>query len=182
MPSPPGGSAGSSRESDPAASAALETISSTARAALADVRLLLTQLRHSQGDGPQPTLADLEALYAHVRAAGVQLRVDVDPAPPGTPPASVQLAVYRILQEALTNALRHGGGAPVSVRLRWLADRVELEVRNPASGAAAGVGGGHGLIGMRERAQLAGGRLDAGAEAGDFLVRATLPIEGGPGR
>ncbi|WP_457100443.1 sensor histidine kinase [Microbacterium sp. P5_E9] len=175
-------SAGSSRESDPAASAALETISSTARAALADVRLLLTQLRHSQGDGPQPTIADLEALYAHVRAAGVQLRVDVDPAPPGTPPASVQLAVYRILQEALTNALRHGGGAPVSVRLRWLADRVELEVRNPlpvvSGGAAPGAGGGHGLIGMRERAQLTGGRLDAGAEAGEFIVRATLPIEG----
>ena len=145
------------------------------------MRLLLTQLRHSQGDGPQPTLADLEALYAHVRAAGVQLRVDVDPAPPGTPPASVQLAVYRILQEALTNALRHGDGAPVSVRLRWLADRVELEVRNPlpvVSGGAAPAAGGHGLIGMRERAQLAGGRLDAGAEAGDFLVRATLPIEG----
>ena len=132
-----GGSAGSPRESDPAASAALETISSTARAALADVRLLLTQLRHSQGDGPQPTLADLEALYAHVRAAGVQLRVDVDPAPPGTPPASVQLAVYRILQEALTNALRHGDGAPVSVRLRWLADRVELEVRNPLPSSPA---------------------------------------------
>jgi len=113
-----------------------------------------------------------------VRAAGVPLRVDVDPAPPGTPPASVQLAVYRILQEALTNALRHGDGAPVSVRLRWLADRVELEVRNPASGAPHGAGGGHGIIGMRERAQLAGGRLDAGAEAAEFIVRATLPIEG----
>ena len=99
------------------ATEALGTISTTARAALADVRLLLTQLRHSQGDGPQPTLADLEALYAQVRAAGVDLRVDVDPAPPGEPPAAVQLAVYRILQEALTNALRHGDGGPVAVRL-----------------------------------------------------------------
>ena len=115
--------------SDPAAAtAALGTISSTARSALADVRLLLTQLRHSQGDGPQPTLADLEELYAHVRAAGVELRVDVDPAPQRRPPAAVQLAVYRILQEALTNAMRHGDGR-VEVRLAWRPDRVGLEVR-----------------------------------------------------
>lgn len=99
--------------SDPGvATQALGTISTTARAALADVRLLLGQLRHSQLDGPQPTLADLEQLYAQVRAAGVDLRVDVDPAPPGIPPAAVQLAVYRVLQEALTNALRHGDQAP----------------------------------------------------------------------
>ena len=113
-----------------AATAALGTISSTARSALADVRLLLTQLRHSQGDGPQPTLADLEALYAHVRAAGVDLRVDVDPAPAAPPTAAVQLAVYRILQEALTNALRHGDGDASTCRLAWLPDRVELTVRN----------------------------------------------------
>ena len=80
---------------DPAAagsSAAIEalgTISTTARAALADVRLLLTQLRHPQPEGPQPRLADLEELYAQVRAAGVELRVDVDPAPSREPPAAV---------------------------------------------------------------------------------------------
>ena len=173
---------------DPAvATDALATISSTARSALADVRLLLGQLRHRQGDGPQPTIADLEELYAQVRTAGVQLRVDVDPAPPGEPPAAVQLAVYRILQEALTNALRHGApGGPVDVRLAWLPDRVDLSVRNPLGPAAEEQGGhaatvarGHGLIGMRERAQLAGGRIDAGAEAGVFTVRALIPI-GGP--
>ncbi|MBD3943139.1 sensor histidine kinase [Microbacterium sp. NEAU-LLC] len=167
--------------SDPAvATEALATISTTARSALADVRLLLGQLRHRQGDGPQPTIADLEEVYAQVRAAGVPLRVDVDPAPPGSPPAAVQLAVYRILQEALTNALRHGipGGA-VDVRLSWLPDRVELWVRNPAAPPAPGARPGHGLIGMRERAQLAGGRLDTGAEDGDFVVRAAIPI-GGP--
>ncbi len=183
--------------SDPAvASQALTTISSTARAALADVRLLLGQLRHQQGDGPQPTIADLEELYAQVRAAGVPLRVDVDPAPPGEPPAAVQLAVYRILQEALTNALRHGAsGSPVGVRLAWLADRVELTVHNPLpssghprhpAGVAPGdpriapgehaAARGHGLIGMRERAQLVGGRLDAGADSDAFVVRATIPI------
>ena len=194
---------------DPAvATEALGTISTTARSALADVRLLLTQLRHSQADGPQPTLADLEALYSQVRAAGVDLRVDVDPTPRVEPPGAVQLAVYRILQEALTNALRHGDG-PVSVRLAWHPDRVELSARNPlrpapapsraatlASGAARAVTGpvapvatasgapdvprGHGIIGMRERAQLAGGRLEAGAEpGGSFVVTAVVPI-GGP--
>jgi len=168
-------------KADPdAATAALGTISTTARSALADVRLLLTQLRHSQADGPQPTLADLEELYAQVRAAGLELRVDVDPAPLGTPPAALQLAVYRILQEALTNALRHGTG-PVDVLLSWHPDRVDLHVRNlllATVPADAPPGGRHGLIGMRERAQLVGGSLDAGEEAGAFVVRARLPIGG----
>ena len=161
---------------------ALATISSTARSALADVRLLLGQLRHRQGDGPQPTIADLEELYAQVRAAGVELRVDVDPAPQrtsaeGEPAAAVQLAVYRILQEALTNALRHGApGGPVDVRLAWLRDRVELDVRNPIVPGTQPGRFGHGLIGMRERAQLAGGRLDAADEFGAFTVRAHIPI------
>ncbi|MDR7184798.1 signal transduction histidine kinase [Microbacterium trichothecenolyticum] len=167
--------------SDPAvATDALATISATARSALADVRLLLGQLRHRQGDGPQPTIADLEELYAQVRTAGVQLRVDVDPAPPGEPPAAVQLAVYRILQEALTNTLRHGApGGSVDVRLSWLPDRVELDVRNPVSPGSQPGRSGHGIIGMRERAQLAGGRLDAADEGGAFIVRATIPL-GGP--
>jgi signal transduction histidine kinase len=163
-----------------AATDALQTIASTARAALADVRLLLTQLRHSQGDGPQPGLADLEELWAQVRAAGVDLRVDIDPAPPGEPPASVQIAVYRILQEALTNALRHGeAGGPVDVRLSWWADRVDLTVRNPvAAGWSASPRTGHGVIGMRERAQLAGGDFAAAEESGSFVVRASIPVEG----
>lgn len=192
--------------SDPAiATDALGTISATARSALADVRLLLGQLRHSQGDGPQPTLADLEALYAQVRGSGVDLRVTVDPAPASEPPAGAQLAVYRILQEALTNALRHGDG-PVEVRLAWRPDRVDLEVRNPvrdgppldapqsqqvaetaagpqfvtAERGSVGVAarGGHGLIGMRERAQLAGGALTAQAEGGFFVVRGSVPVGG----
>ncbi|MGV9194650.1 sensor histidine kinase [Microbacterium sp. MC2] len=162
---------------DPAAaSTALATISSTARSALSDVRMLLTQLRHSQAEGPQPTLADLEELYAQVRGAGVPLRVDVDPAPATEPPAAVQLAVYRILQEATTNALRHGAAGTVDIGLGWHADRVELTVRNPISGTAAAGSGGHGLIGMRERAQLVGGTMDAGAADGQYTVRATLPL------
>jgi len=190
--------------SDPGAqAAALGTISSTARAALADVRVLLAQLRHRQEDGPQPTLADLDSLFGHVRSAGLALRVDVDPAPRGEAPASVQLTVYRILQEALTNALRHGTEGPVDVTLAWHADRVELSVRNglgpdararsPHAARASEQPGaddagqppsrphatpGHGVIGMRERALLSGGTLDAGAEGDAFVVRARIPIGG----
>lgn len=174
--------------SDPAAAtAALGTISTTARAALADVRMLLTQLRHTEAQGPQPTLGDLEQLYAQVRAAGVELQVDVDPAPRGDIAASVQLAVYRILQEALTNAMRHGRGGPVEVALAWHDDRVDLTVQNAVAARPASdplvapteqAPRGHGLIGMRERAQLVGGRVDAGPDgAGRFIVHAVIPIQ-----
>ncbi len=164
--------------SDPAAAtAALATISTTARGALTDVRQLLTQLRHTQAEGPQPRLTDLDALYAHVRAAGVDLSIDVDPVPPGEPPAAIQLAVYRILQEALTNALRHGADRRVDVHLGWLPDRVEVTVRNArAENGPAQPTGGHGLIGMRERAHLVGGRLTAEAQGRFFVVRADLPV------
>lgn len=157
------------------ATEALGTIASTARGALSDVRMLLTQLRHRQGDGPQPTLADLETLFAQVRQAGVEPLVTVDPMPPGEPPGAIQLAVYRILQEALTNAIRHGDGT-VQVHLAWLPERVDLEVRNTVSGEALGAPGGHGLIGMRERAQLVGGSLQAERSGAQFVVHGSLPI------
>lgn len=157
------------------ATEALGTIAQTARGALSDVRLLLTQLRHRQGDGPQPTLADLETLFAQVRQAGVEPRVTVDPMPPGEPPGAIQLAVYRILQEALTNAIRHGDGT-VDVHLAWLADRVDIEVRNAVTAERAVAHGGHGLIGMRERAQLVGGRLLAEQQGSHFVVQGSLPI------
>jgi len=156
---------------------ALGTISQTARSALSDVRMLLTQLRHRQGDGPQPTIADLEQLFAQVRQAGVEPRVTVDPMPPGEPPGAIQLAVYRILQEALTNAIRHGSGGAVDIRLAWLPDRVEVEVRNAVAVAqVVGAPGGHGLVGMRERAQLVGGSLRAERTGDEFVVHAALPI------
>lgn len=154
---------------------ALSTIAQTARGALSDVRLLLTQLRHRQGDGPQPTLADLETLFAQVRQAGVEPRITVDPTPPGEPPGAIQLAVYRILQEALTNAIRHGDGA-VDVHLSWLPDRVDIRVSNGVSSAPGVGGGGHGVIGMRERAQLVGGSLQAEHQDAQFVVHASLPI------
>lgn len=154
---------------------ALGTIAQTARGALSDVRMLLTQLRHRQGDGPQPSLADLEALFAQVRQAGIEPRITVDPMPPGEPPAAIQLAVYRILQEALTNAIRHGDGA-VDVHLAWLPESVEVRVSNAVPAVALPASGGHGLIGMRERAQLAGGTLQAERRGAQFVVHAVLPI------
>ena len=189
---------------------ALATISQTAGSALADVRVLLAQLRHREADGPQPTLADLDALFAQVRQAGVDLAVDIDPAPRGDVPAAVQLAVYRILQEALTNALRHGDGGTVAVTLAWHSGSVALDVDNAARaspleprgsqleprgilteprgpqldrrGAHADSRGeegnrttGHGIIGMRERAQLAGGTLEVEHAEGRFTVRSQIP-------
>ena len=163
-----------------AATAALTTIASTARVALTDVRLLLTQLRHRESEGPQPTLADLDGLFAQVRDAGAALVVDIDPAPSSEPPGAVQLAVYRIVQEALTNALRHGAGGPVAVRVAWLPVRVDLEIRNVVRAGAERGPDGHGIIGMRERAQLVGGTLAAGPVDGGFVVAASLPVPAPP--
>jgi signal transduction histidine kinase len=161
---------------DPIASAdALATISATAREALTDVRLLLGRLRHTQEAGPQPRLADLDRLIDQVRDAGLTVSVDELGQRP-TLHASESLAIYRILQEALTNALRHGDTAkPVEIRLDWATDAVELEVSNALREPQLR-DPGHGLTGMQERATLVGGQFSAGIEREQFIVRATLPI------
>jgi len=161
---------------DPArAGEALGTISGIAREALGDVRALLARLRHRQGDFPQPGLADVEALLEQFRGAGLPLEAELGPRPDGVA-SGVQLAVYRILQESLTNALRHGDRSrPVRARLGWDGDRVRLEVRSALG--TSGIGEpGHGVTGMRERARLVDGALTAGPEAGDFVVAASLPL------
>ena len=157
----------------------LQTISQTAGSALADVRMLLAQLRHKEAEGPQPTIADLEELFARFRAAGVDLIVDIDPKPSGDVTAAVQLAVFRILQEALTNALRHAPGEPVRVTLAWHPGLVTVTIANPAdgSGDTARDGLGHGIVGMRERATLVGGSLDITRDGGMFAVTARIPWE-----
>ncbi|WP_221583682.1 histidine kinase [Microbacterium sp. G2-8] len=157
------------------ATGSLETIGQTARAALSDVRMLLAQLRHREAEGPQPTIADIDPLLAQVRQAGVDLVVDIDPAPQGDVPAAVQLAVYRILQEALTNALRHGDGGAVDVALAWHPGSVDVMIRNPAAARREPEHAGHGIIGMRERAQLVGGSLDVERRAAAFVVQARIP-------
>ncbi len=164
------------RKDPDAVDAALQTIATTARDALSDVRVLLAQLRHSQADGPQPTLVDLDRLLGQVRASGLVVEQEVTgtPLPLGT---AQQLAVYRIVQESLTNALRHADAAqPVRVLFGWTPHGLELTVEtvsppDPAPPAA----NGHGVAGMTERALLVGGHLTAQPEAGRFVVRAWRP-------
>ena len=154
----------------------LTTVSGIARSALGDVRVLLAGLRHREDIGPQPTLDDLAGVIAAIRASGLPVEVDLGDPPPGVP-VGLQLTVHRIVQESLTNALRHGRrDRPATVRLRWSAESVEVTVDSaldparPPSGIA-----GHGITGMRERARIAGGDLDI-STGERFLVRAMLPF------
>jgi signal transduction histidine kinase len=166
------------RESDPdAVDGALSAISSTAREALADVRLLLGQLRHPQTEGPQPALADLGRLLDQLRASGlvVAFTTKGEPLQLGT---GQQLAVYRIVQEALTNALRHGEThREVTVRFEWLADELEMTITSAmtATPPTADLRLGHGLAGMKERAALVGGGLKTTVDDHTFVVTATIP-------
>ncbi|MEP6482706.1 MAG: histidine kinase [Rhodoglobus sp.] len=163
---------------------ALGTISGTAREALGDVRLLLGQLRHSQEAGPQPALADLDQLFDQLRASGLDIEVQVH-AEQLALPAAQQLALYRIVQEALTNALRHGDvSKQVTVDLEWSPDAADATITNtravasgaaPASAPAVAHALGHGIAGMRERALLVSGTLTAETEGDTFVVRAHIP-------
>ena len=166
------------RETDPdAVDGALTAISSTAREALADVRLLLGQLRHPQTEGPQPALSDLARLLDQLRASGLTVAFTTkgEPLQLGT---SHQLAVYRIVQEALTNALRHGDvHQEVTVRFEWLAKELEMTITSAvtSSPATAELRVGHGLAGMRERAILVGGTLSTDVDDHVFIVVASIP-------
>jgi signal transduction histidine kinase len=163
----------------------LLTIEATGRQAVAEMRRLLGILR-SDGDeaagdhAPQPGLERLDELAEQTRRAG--LPVALERTGRTRPlPAGVDLAAFRIVQEALTNALKHAGPAAARVHVHYGEGAVELEVADDGRGPGArnGDGPGHGLIGMRERAALYGGRVDAGARPdGGFLVRARLPVEG----
>jgi signal transduction histidine kinase len=157
----------------------LATVEQVGRGALTEMRRLVGMLRSDAGDplAPQPGLADLPTLVTQVSEAGlpVELSVEGEPRPL---PIGIELSAYRIVQEALTNALKHAGDAHASVRVRYGADSLELEIVDDGAGAAtASESGGHGLLGMRERVALYGGRLDAGrAPAGGFAVRVLLPV------
>ncbi|MGY1841386.1 MULTISPECIES: sensor histidine kinase [unclassified Modestobacter] len=170
-------------QADPAAATeALEQISATGRQALTDMRKLLGVLREGDGQefAPQPDVAAIDDLVADVAASGL----DVDLLVEGSAqpmPAGAQLAAYRIVQESLTNVLKHAGPAGKAwVRLHWRPDSLELSVLDDGRGAAAAIavsdGEGQGLLGMRERAELHGGRLTAGPRhGGGFGVHAVLP-------
>ena len=156
----------------------LVTIERIGRGALTEMRRLVGMLRSDGGDplAPQPGLDDLPSLVERVREAGlpVELHVDGDRR---ELPVGIELSAYRIVQEALTNALKHAGQARASVHVRYGRDSLELEIVDDGPGAQAPVvSGGHGLVGMRERVALYGGRLDAGRRpTGGFAVRVLLP-------
>jgi signal transduction histidine kinase len=158
---------------------AFDSIEASGREALAEMRRLLGMLR--QGDEelalvPQPSLRHLDALVAQVNEAGLPVELSVEGEPAALPPG-VDLSAYRIVQEALTNALKHAGPATAQVVVRYGAEHLEVEVTDTGRRPAGGDGAGHGLVGMRERVTLFGGDLEAGRRGeGGFAVRARLPL------
>lgn len=155
---------------------ALGAIEETGRAALEDLERVLGILR--EPDRPasgRPTLAEAGRLLESARASGVTVDADLSGPLEGIP-GPVSREGYRILQESLTNALRHGGGVPVRVRIGVVAGTLALEVRNPLTGDMPGPGRGSGLRGVRMRAALLGGSALAGPDAGDWQVRVELPL------
>jgi signal transduction histidine kinase len=158
----------------------LLAIERTGRQALTEMRRLLDMLRTEDDElalAPEPSLDHLDSLLAHVREAGlpVALRVEGERGPL---PAGVDISAYRIVQEALTNALRHAGPVRARVLVRYGEDDVEVEVADDGPGPKEGTGSGHGLVGMRERVALYGGELTMGkGDAGGYVVRARLPFD-----
>jgi len=181
-------------EADPAqARTALETVAATGREALEDMRRLVGVLRGSQPDDHDPLdravavdrrregLGQLHQLVDRATSAGLDVDVEVDGPVADLPPA-VELAVFRLAQEALTNVIRHAGArARVDLRVLVTAGDVTLSVVDDGGGAAAPSpdgGAGHGLIGMRERIGMVGGTLDAGPRpGGGFRISALLPLK-----
>ena len=157
---------------------ALLTVERTGREALAEMRRMVGVLRRPEEApalAPQPSLEHLERLVEQAREAGlpVDLRVEgqaIDL------PAGVDLTAYRLVQEGLTNAMKHARATRAEVVVNYGDGQIEVMVRDDGQGAGNGDGGGHGLVGMRERVRMHGGSLEAGAVPDGFLVRARLPL------
>ncbi|GAA3901972.1 sensor histidine kinase [Microbacterium invictum] len=157
----------------------LDDIAANARASLTEMRRLLGVLRTEDQAAelaPQQGIDDIAALVDSVRRAGVQVGLGITAADVSEIPASVQIATFRIVQEALSNAVRHAPGAAIAVSVSADDTAVRLRIHNDVGDAASGQGTGHGLRGMRERATLLGGTLDAGPGSdGGWTVSAVLP-------
>jgi len=156
---------------------ALETIEETGRAALGELRRLLNAVRDGDPDyEPQPDLSRLPSLIDQVRSSGLEVVMHVE----GTAaplPAAVELSAYRVVQEALTNTLKHALASRVDVRLRYDTNELEVDVRDNGRATGNGAGTGSGLIGMRERLAAVGGTLSAGAApGGGYAVKARFPL------
>ncbi|WP_130494271.1 sensor histidine kinase [Motilibacter rhizosphaerae] len=173
---------------------AMAAVESTGRAALVEMRRIVGVLREQDTDhaaparlAPQPGLADLPELIGKVREAGLEVEMDLAGAPARLP-AGVDLTVYRIVQEALTNTLKHAGPTSACVRVSCWDSSVDVEVEDSGRGAAAFSSptgrSGHGLVGMQERVALYGGSLRVGPRpGGGYSVSARIPVDvGGPTR
>jgi len=155
---------------------ALDAIEDTGRAALEDLERVLGVLRESeQPASRRPTLAEADRLLESARASGAKVDAEVTGALE-TVPGPVSREGYRILQESLTNVLRHAGSVPVRVRIAVEDQTLALEVRNPLTAEIPGPGRGSGLRGIRERAALLGGRARTGPDDGDWQVHVGLPL------
>jgi signal transduction histidine kinase len=161
----------------------LIAVQDTGRAALGELRRMLGVLREKEESGmalaPQPGLAGLDELVGHVRAAGLPVSVRVEGEPRPLPPG-IDLSAYRIVQEGLTNSLKHAGPANAEVLVRYGDGEIELRVSDDGRGHdPASNGDGHGLVGMRERVAVYGGRLSAGpGQGGGYTLSARLPLDG----
>jgi signal transduction histidine kinase len=157
----------------------LVAVEDTGRQALDEMRRLLGILRgdeHEHDLAPQPGIADIDSLIEQVRAAGLPVDVIIDGEPKRLSPG-VDLAAYRVVQEALTNTLKHAGAARAQVSIRYAPAALELAVTN-SGGVRVDGRGGHGLIGLRERVALYGGEFEAGPRpGGGYSVRASLPLD-----
>jgi signal transduction histidine kinase len=166
----------------------MRSVSDTGRRALADTRRLLGVLRQRPGQDPGgtlqpvPDLSQLDALIDQVRSAGLDTVLEIHGQAPDVP-AGVQLTVYRLVQEALTNTLKHGGdGARALVRLRYLPGELLVDIEDDGAGATAPATAsvGSGLLGMRERVHAYGGDVEAGPRRpGGWRVSARLGLDGG---
>jgi signal transduction histidine kinase len=161
---------------------ALDTIERSASEALTEMRRLLSLLREQDEDlalAPQPSLRRIGALAERARAAGLEVELKVD-GPLDDLPAGLDVSAYRIVQEALTNALKHAGPARATVQITRDDRELAIEVSDDGRGTDGAESGGHGLVGMRERVAVYGGRIEAGPRpAGSgFSLRVELPLEG----
>lgn len=168
------------RQDPDQATQALQSVEATGREAMTEMRRLLGVLRTDEGAAlaPQPSLRMVGDLVDECAAAGLPVEVEVSGDERELPPG-VDLSVYRIVQEALTNTLKHAGPARATVQLRYDPDHLHVRVVDDGRGAAAADDGqGHGLVGMRERVELFGGDLRTGPRrGGGYEVRARLPLD-----
>ena len=160
---------------------ALKGVERTGRGALAEMRRLLGAMRRD-GDGvelaPHPGVDRLDSLLEDVGRAGLPVRLHVD-GEPFPLPRAIDLSAYRIVQEGLTNAIKHAHASRVDVTFQYASDELHIEVRDDGEGVSASDGLGHGLVGIRERVKIYGGEMTVGAAPeGGFVLGARLPLEG----